>query len=343
MRRALVTGATGMLGARLVERLAGGGWSVRALARDPSGAAWLETLGAHVAAGDLADAGSLRAAADGCDAVFGAAAAIGPGSDHELFRRVNVAGTAHLLAAAAGAGSRLVYVSSTSVFGRQRYRSAPTDESAPLPELPVADAYGRSKQEAERLVLDAHARGRAWAMVVRPPVMYGPRDRQFAPRLGPVLERGVFPLFGGGRTTLSLVHADAVADGAIRAATTDRAGGRVYHLANDFELTVADLVRFAARGLGRRVLAPRVPVAVGRAAFRALALALVAAGRRDLAPHADGLLQMLTRDNPFTSERARRDLGWSPVIRPAEGLVEAFRWWKDNRRAAPVRAGSEGA
>ena len=309
----------------------------------PVGAAWLETLGAHVAAGDLTDPGSLRAAADGCDAVFNAAAAIGPGSDHELFRRVNVAGTAHVLAAAAAAGCRLVYVSSTSVFGRQRYRSTPTDESAPLPELPVADAYGRSKQEAERLVLDAHARGRAWAVVVRPPVMYGPRDRQFAPRLGPVLERGVFPLFGGGRTTLTLVHADAVADGAIRAATTDRAGGRVYHLANDFELTVADLVRFAARGLGRRVLAPRVPVAVGRAAFRALALALVAAGRRDLAPHADGLLQMLTRDNPFTSERARRDLGWSPVIRPAEGLVEAFRWWKDNRRAAPVRAGSEGA
>jgi UDP-glucose 4-epimerase len=325
-----------MLGAHLVERLAGEGWSVRALARDPSTATWLEAVGARVVPGDLGDPESLRAAARGCDAVFGAAAAIGPGGDHEAFRRVNVAGTAYLLAAAAAAGSRLVHVSSTSVFGRPRYRSAPTDESAPLPDLPVADAYGRSKQEAERLVLDAHAGGRAWAAVVRPPVMYGRRDRQFAPRLGPVLERGVFPLIGGGRTTLTLVHADAVADGAIRAATTDRAGGRVYHLTNDFDVTVAEMVRFAARGLGRRVLAPRVPAAMGRVAFRGLALALVAGGRGDLAPHAEGLLQMLTRDNPFTSERARRELGWSPAIRPAEGLPEAFRWWRDARRAGDL-------
>jgi UDP-glucose 4-epimerase len=244
---------------------------------------------------------------------------------------VNVAGTANVVAAAGAAGARLVHVSSTSVFGRHRYHSAPTDESVPLPELPAADAYGRSKQEAERVVLDAHARGRVWAAVVRPPVMYGPRDRQFAPRIGPVLERGFFPLIGGGKTTLTLVHADAVADGAIRAATTDRAAGRVYHLTNDFDIKVVDLVRFAARGLGRRVRAPRVPLAVGRAAFRALALALVAAGRRDLAPHAAGMLQMLTRDNPFTSERARRELAWAPSIRPAEGLADAFRWWKRSR------------
>ncbi|HSD29035.1 MAG TPA: hypothetical protein VLL75_17175 [Vicinamibacteria bacterium] len=76
---------------------------------------------------------------------------------------------------------------------------------------------------------------------------------------------------------------------------------------------------------------PRVPLAVGRAAFRLLALGLVATGRRDLAPHAAGLLHMLTRDNPFTSERARRELAWAPRIRPAEGVAEAFPWWKENR------------
>jgi nucleoside-diphosphate-sugar epimerase len=329
--RALVTGATGMLGARIVERLLGRGWEVRALARDRARASWLEALGAQVASGDLADAASLRAAVAGCGAVFNAAAAIGPGGDHEAFGRVNVTGTQHVVTAAAAAGARLVHVSSTSVFGRHRYFATATDESVPLPELPAADAYGRSKQEAERLVLEAHAGGRVWAAVVRPPVMYGPRDRQFAPRVGPVLERGIFPLVGGGRTTLTLVHADSVADGAIRAAATDRAAGRVYHLTNDFDVTVAEWVRYAARGLRRRVLAPRVPLALGRVAFRALALALVAAGRPDLAPHAEGLLQMLTRDNPFTSERARRELGWAPEIRPAEGVAEAFRLWKRSR------------
>ena len=331
MKRALVTGATGMLGARIVERLVPEGWEVRALVRDRSRAGWLETAGAQTVPGDVTDPDSLRSAAQGCWAVFNAAAAIGPGSEHETFRRVNVTGTTHVVAAAAAAGARLVHVSSTAVFGRQRYYDTPTDESAPLPELPGEDAYGRSKQEGERVVLAEHARGHLWAAAVRPPVMYGPRDRQFAPRIGPVFARGFFPLIGGGRTTLTLVNADAVANGAIRAAMTDRAGGRVYHLTNDFDVTVAEMVRFASRGLGRRVLAPRVPMALGRAAFRALALALGASGRRDLAPHAEGLLHMLTRDNPFTSERARGELGWAPEVRPAEGLAAAFSWWKRSR------------
>jgi UDP-glucose 4-epimerase len=146
-----------------------------------------------------------------------------------------------------------------------------------------------------------------------------------------VLERGFFPLIGGGTTILSLVHADSVADGVIRAATAARAAGRVYHLTDDFEITVADLVRYAAVGLGRRVRAPRVPRAVGGVFFRALAVALAAGGRCDLARHAVGLLRMLTRDNPFTSARARRELGWSPAIRPAEGLAAAFRSWKEGR------------
>jgi len=331
VRRALVTGATGMLGARIVERLAGGGWSVRALVRDPAAAAWLGALGVELVPGDLGDAACLRAAAAGCDAVFNAAAAIGTGADHAAFRRVNVEGVGHLVTAVAAAGARLVHVSSTAVFGRHRYHARPTDETLPLPVLAAADAYGRSKQESERLVLTAHAQGRAWACVVRPPVMYGTRDRQLAPRLGPVLLRGVFPLIGGGRARLPLVHADAVAEGAIRAASVERAAGSVYHLTSDFEVSVGELALYAARGLGRRVWRPRVPCVVGRAAFRALALGLIVAGRRDLAPHADGLLQMLTRDNPFSCERARRELAWSPQIRPAEGIPEAFRWWREHR------------
>ena len=331
MRQALVTGATGMLGAYIVERLVADGWRVRGLVRDPSRGSCVETLGAEAVTGNLADLGSLRSAAAGCDAIFHAAAFIGAASDWEVFRVANVSGTEHVVAAAEAAGSRLVHVSSTSVFGRHRYGPGPTDESVPLPELPVGDAYGRSKQEAERVVLGAHASGRIWATVLRPPMMYGKRDRQFAPRLGPVLQRGIFPLVAGGSTTLTLVHADSVAEGAIRAATRDVAGGRVYHVTNDFDVTAAELVRYASLGLGRRLLAPHVSRGAARLGFRVLAVALAMAGRRDLAPHAQGILEMLCRDNPFSSDRARRELGWTPAIRPAEGLPEAFRWWSQRR------------
>lgn len=327
-----MTGATGMLGSYIVERLAADGWSVRALVRDAGRARWLKPLGAALARGDVTDAASVRAAAAGCDAVFHTAAAIGPGRDLAAFRALNVAGTEHVIRASADAGARLVHVSSTAVYDDvARVRHAPVGEDVPVSVLPAHDAYGLSKQESERAVLRAHATGVAWASVVRPPVMYGKRDRQFVPRIAPLLARGLFPLIAGGRSTFLLVHAGAVADGAVRAATVDQAGGRVYHLANDFDVTVAEFARLAGQGLSRRIRTPSVPFGVARAFFGALGFGLTLVGRADLAVHAPGSLALLSRGNPFSSERARRELGWAPVVRPSEGIPEAFRWWKERR------------
>ena len=339
MSAALVTGATGMLGSYIVERLVASGWKVRALARRPERAGWVEALGAEVVAGDILHPPSICRATRGSDAIFHCAAAIGSGDDWQLFRNGNVVGTQNMIEAARAVGARLVYVSSTAVFGQDRYFPTPTDEEKPLPTLPKRDVYGRSKQEAEAEVLRAHARGRIWATVVRPPVMYGKRDRQFAPRIAPILRRGVFPLIRGGRSTMSLVHASAVADGAVRAGTTQAAAGRVYHLTNDFEVTVADLVRFAAEGLGCRILTPSVPLPLARMAFKGLGLVLVAGGRGDLASHAMGTLAMLSRNNPLSSQRARRELGWAPRIRPCEGVPAAFRWWRESHEQAESRTG----
>jgi nucleoside-diphosphate-sugar epimerase len=329
---ALVTGGTGMLGSYIVAQLRERGWGVTALVRSTARQPWLERLGASPAIGQLEDSEALARAADGCDVIFHAAAVIGSGGDWAAFHRGNVEGTANIVRAAEVSGAKLVHVSSTAVYGSARYRDEPTDESVPLPTLPAHDVYGRSKQEAEKMVLDAHVEGRTWAAVVRPPVMYGCRDRQFAPRVGAVLAKGFFPRIAGGRTTLALVHAGSVAEGAILAATTDAAGGRTYLLTNDHPVTVTDLVRCAEKGLGRRIWAPDVPVRLGRAGFGALKLALGSIGRGDLARHARGTLEMLTRDNPFTSDRARRELGWAPGVQPDVALTEAFRWWWDGGR-----------
>jgi nucleoside-diphosphate-sugar epimerase len=330
-----VTGATGMLGSYIAERLVADGCEVRALVRDPDAARWLETRGVTLSRGDVNDEDSVWGAAAGCDVVFHAAAAIGPGRDLEAFRKLNVAGTGHVIRGAARAGARLVHVSSTAVYDDDaRLRFAPVTEDVPVSVLPEGDAYGRSKQEAEQAVLRAHASGGVWACVVRPPMMYGRRDRQFIPRIAPVLSWGLFPLIDGGRAKFLLVHAGAVADGAVRAGAVDAAGGRVYHLTNDFDVTIADFARLAGEGLGRRILTPSVPLGVARGFFGALGLACRLAGRADLAVHAPGSLALLSRDNPFTSERARRELGWSPPTAPAQALPEAFTWWKEHSREA---------
>ena len=147
MSRALVTGATGMLGSYIVERLQDRGWEVRALVRDPERATWLQGRGVELAVGDLGDRASLEAAARGTELVLHSAAHIGSDSRWEAYHQGNVVGTGYVLDAAREAGARLVLVSSTAVFGQDRYRNEPTHEAMTLPDLPEEDAYGRSKQE----------------------------------------------------------------------------------------------------------------------------------------------------------------------------------------------------
>lgn len=328
MKRALVTGATGMLGSYIVRELLAKGCSVRALVRDASAARWLQFIGVELVVGDLGDCRTIRRCVADCDAVFHAAAAIGPQTEWEFFRAGNVDGTRRIVDACAVTGARLVLVSSTAVYGNLRYELPSVDESAVLPTLPASNAYGRSKQEAERIALEAHARARTWCTIVRPPPMYGERDRQLTPRMGAVLDRGIFPLIDGGRTKLAIVHAGAVAAGAVAAACTDAAGGRVYNLTSDFPLTVADFVRYAAEGLERRILTPALPLGAGLALFRAIAAGVRLVGRPELSVHATGSFWWLTNDNPYPAGRACRELGWRPAITPDVGIPAAFRWWK---------------
>jgi len=177
------------------------------------------------------------------------------------------------------------------------------------------------------LVLDAHKEGRLWATAVRPDVIYGERDRQFVPRVAGLLRFGVAPVVGGGDSTLAVVHAANVADGMVRAAMHADAGGRAYNLANDFDVTVSEFFRLAGEGLGERLRFVSIPAPAARAVVRVAALATPARLRSSLRQSVD----FLTRDNPFTSERARRELGWDPPVRPERGVVDAFRWFASRR------------
>ncbi len=333
MRQALVTGATGLVGSHIVERLQADGWTVRALVRDVTRASWLQPLGAELVVGDVLDAGAFTRAAASCDAIFHCAAAILPErAEWESYRATNLDGTRNAIAAARSAGARLLHVSSVAVYGGAgRYRDRPTDESVELPPLPETAFYARSKRESEAMVLEAHQRGEIWACAVRPDVIYGKRDRQFVPRIAKVISRGFFPLLGGGRSTLAIVHAGNVADGAVRAIDKDIAGGKAYNLANDYDVTVRDFVRLAAQGLRRRVTLVPVPMLLAKAVFKLMTILIGVARRGAALSQAGGAVAFVSRNNPFSSDRAKRELGWAPPITPEVGIPEAFRWWADQR------------
>jgi nucleoside-diphosphate-sugar epimerase len=341
--RALVTGATGLVGYHIVERLLAEGWETRALVRVPAAAADLELRGAQLRQGDVLERVGIARAAQGCDAIFHAAAEVSPRGGWEAFRRTNIQGTGNVVAAAHDARTRLVHISSVAVYGqRERYRrDGPTHEDIPLTPLPEHAHYARSKREAEQTVLAAHARGEIWATAIRPCVIYGPRDRQFVPRVARLLRLGLAPVPGGGGNTLAIVHAASVADAAVRAATRDIAGGRAYNATNDGEITVLDFFRLAAEGLGRPIKPVAVPTWLLELAFTISLGIRKLLGAGTAAVSAAAAVDLLTRDNPFTSRRAREELGWNPPIPPQVGVPASFRWWREQTDTRRHRAGQE--
>ena len=334
MPTALVTGATGLLGSHVTERLIADGWAVRALVRDPARAGWLADRGVALRRGDVLDAASFDDAAAGTDLIVHAAAAIFHPEGWAGYERSNIQGTANAIEAAQRARARLVHVSSVAVYGgRARYRDdgGRTSEDAALQPLPESAHYGRSKRESEALVLDAHRQGRLWASAVRPSVIYGRRDRQFVPRMARLVERAVIPMVGGGRTTMALVHAANVADGVVLAGTRDAAGGRPFNLADDYPVTVADFFTLAARGLGTRLRTVPVPLALARTASGVIDAVGPLFGMDRSVSSARSSLDFISRNNPFTSDRARTELGWAPRVRHEDGVPDAFAWWRAHR------------
>lgn len=338
MSVALVTGATGLVGSHIVERLLADGWTVRALARHRDAARLALPEGVEIAQGDVLDEASFIFAAAGAHTIFHAAANIIVSGGWESYRATNVDGARNAIAAAERAGARLLHVSSVAVYGSSgRYEAAKrgsrTDETTPLAPLPDRAYYARSKRESEEMVLRAHREGRIWAATIRPDVVYGKRDRQFVPRMAVLIKRFAIPLLRGGRSVMGVVHASNVADGAVLAATSDIAGGRAFNLANDYDTTVRRFFELAAQGLGVRPRFIPMPMWAARGALRSVKwLARTVSGGR-LSMVSNSAIDFISEDNPFSSDRANRELGWKPATHPVDAVPDAFRWWQERERA----------
>ncbi len=176
MGRALVTGATGFVGSHVARALVERGHTVRALHRAASRLNALEGLPFESAVGDILDLDSLRAACDGCEWVFHAAAVADYWrADHRRMIEANVDGTRRVLQAAREAGvRRVVFTSSAAAVGGFGDGS-PADESAPFDLPPERFPYGYSKWQAEEIARAAAADGQE-VVIVNPVVVLGPGD-----------------------------------------------------------------------------------------------------------------------------------------------------------------------
>lgn len=317
--KAALTGGTGFVGGHLAEALVARGVAVSALVRSPARSERLRTLGCRLVEGGLEDEAALSKLVRGRDVLFhvaGIVAARSAGS----FLRANRDGARRAAEAAASEGlARVLLVSSLAVTGPSPRGRVVDESSGPGP----LTAYGRSKQMGEEAV---RAAGVPFT-IVRPPPVYGPRDRAFL-TLFRAARRGVVPVLGSGDQEVTLVHVRDLAEALVVAATAPATVGKVYHAGHERPVTQRRLAEAVGGAVGRRVRCVPLPGPLVRGA---LGVAGIAARMLGGAPLLDGdkARELLASGWVCSSAALRRDAGWSASTSLEEGLAGTARAYRD--------------
>jgi len=320
--KVLVTGANGFVGSHLVEALLSRGYEVTGLVRRTSDLRWLEGLKVHLAYGDVVDPPSLIGPVQSAEVVYHLAA-VTKARRREIFYQVNHQGTVNLLEACVRLNpgvKKFVLMSSLAASG-------PSPEGRLLQETdqcqPITD-YGRSKLLAERAA--GEYQDRLPIAVVRPSVVYGPRDTDLLAYFR-LLKRHLRPLLGWRDQQLSICHVRDVVQGTILAGESEEAAGQIYFISGEKVCSWDELTRTMAAAMGVHALKVRVPT------FAVHLAALFAE-----------LFSPFTREEPVLNRqkaremskpcwacdwgKARDELGYRPSVSLEEGMRETAAWYR---------------
>lgn len=324
----LVTGATGALGARVVQTLHEVGYSVRTLSRDTPQDGILPD-GIEVLTGDVTDPAAVRAAVRGVEAVMHMAALLHivnpPPALREKYERINVGGTASVIDAAINAGVKRVVLSSTiAVYGRSDGQVL-NEESPVHPDT----FYAQTKLAAEQIVLNVRRQdGQPLGTVLRLGAVYGARIKGNYQRLVQALARGRFIPIGDGRNRRTLVYDQDVARAAVLAVEHPAAAGRVYNVTDGQFHTLNEIIAAICDSLGRTPPRLSLPITPVRLAAGIIEDSARFIGRPS--PIGRETIDKYTEDIAVDSRRIQTELGFVPQYNLRAGWQEAIEDMRQN-------------
>ncbi|OGF57213.1 MAG: hypothetical protein A2Z21_02110 [Candidatus Fraserbacteria bacterium RBG_16_55_9] len=323
--KTLVTGATGLVGSHLVEYLLERGDSVRALVRDERRAEPLARLGAELIPGDLSKPASLKPATRGIDVVYHCAARVSLPfqGNREVLLKTNVEGTKNLLESSVQSGvRRFVFVSSVAVYGDARCELVGEDHP-----LLANGPYGESKIRAEQLIRECEKCGSLETVILRPCVIYGPRDTNFLPQISQALPGRRFPLVNGGYQLLDMVYVTDVAEALLLTGTKVEAVGQTYNVTDGGRHSIRKLVELFGKTLDRppRTWSVPYPIAYSFAALSYRWSKLRRSGEEPLI--SPGGVRAMARPHHYDISKIQKELGYTPRVPLEEGLKRAVDWY----------------
>lgn len=311
-----VTGGSGFVGGHLIESLVAE-HTVFAMARSDASAARVAALGAIPVRADLGTVTPEQLM--GIDAVIHAAAYVEEFGPEQRYWEANVEGTQHMLDTARAAGvGRFVLVSTNATVLRTVDQIA-VDERSPYPD-PAPFTYAATKAEAERRVLAAHGDG-LHTLAIRPCFVWGTRDNTVLPALKRMADEGSFAWVGGGRALVSTTHVANLVSALETALVTDR-GGQAYFVTDEGDLTIRQFLSSLARAHGVDLPERSLPVWLLRSVARTLEGLWTLLGWTTTPPLTRLAVEVIGTSMTVSSEKARVELGWHPVVDRATALEE---------------------
>jgi len=318
--KVLVTGATGFIGSHLVEALINENREVKVLVRSPELSGWLKNVNPiSLVNGALENSDSLKKAVEDVDLIYHCAGAVKAVKGSHFFE-VNAKGTENLLEAAAMHGKlkRFVFVSSQAAAGPSSLNTPTTEEDEPDPITP----YGKSKLLAEKAVLDYADRYEV--VIVRPPAVYGPRERDIFTYFK-LASSGFLPKPGYGQKMVSLVYSSDLVQGLLLAGNKPEAAYKTYFITSgDHEWLEIGKAMTKAVGRGRVFPIPMTILYIAALLSQTVAKIL----RKPAALDLNKAKELGQKAWLCSSDKAKNELGYKPEWSLEKGMEATTAWYR---------------
>ncbi|MFQ5824206.1 MAG: NAD-dependent epimerase/dehydratase family protein [bacterium] len=323
--KALITGGRGFIGSFLVKKLLHKGIQVRCLLRNKGrDQGWLNGLDFEHSNGDITDPKSLPQAVKGVHYIFHLAGLTKSNSKSDFFK-INANGTKNLLEATWNNNpnlKRFVLVSSLAAVGPSPHGKLLTELDAPRP----ITNYGKSKLKAEEITLKFA--NKLPISIVRPPAVYGPRDRDIF-GLFKYAKYGWIPVLSGGPRFSSVIYVKDLVEGILLVVEKEKALGKVYFLSDDkpyswdyFGGAVAQVLNVRPR----RFVIPLPLAFLVSCGFELIANLTKQPTLFSLDKYRELKATHWICDN----SKAKKELGFRPRFGLQKGLHETAQWYLEN-------------
>lgn len=321
IKKYLVTGAGGFVGGNLVSHLVSQGHKVVGLVRTQSQEEKVRSLGAEPVHGDLLNPDSLKLATSGCDGVFHIAALFRQANQPKnKYFEVNVDGTKNVLDACIKNNvPKFIHCSTVGVHGH--IQSPPADENYPFS---PGDYYQESKAAGEKLVSDYFKSGKINGSIIRPAMIWGPKDERILKLFKMVATRNFF-FVGSGKINLHFVDVRDLAAGFLQAMESSKSSGRTYILSGATPISINQLISVISALLGvpePRLRVPVLPLQLIGALVEGVCIPL-----RINPPIYRRRVDFFTKQRWFNSERAKNEIGFSPkqdLVHEALDIIHSY-------------------